>query len=28
MHRRRIDRLLDDDPKPPPDPNQLALQWA
>ena len=28
MHRRRIDRLLDDDPIPAPNPNQLALQWA
>ena len=28
MHRRRIDRLLDDDQHQIPNPNQLALQWA
>jgi IS4 transposase len=28
MHRRRIDRLIGDDPKPPPNPNQLVLQWT
>jgi hypothetical protein len=27
MRRRRIDRLLDPDPQPPLNPNQLALQW-
>lgn len=27
MHRRRIDRLLQTDPPPPLNPNQLALQW-
>lgn len=28
MHRRRIDRLIGDDPKPRIDPNQMVLQWA
>jgi Transposase DDE domain len=28
MHRRRIDRLIGDDPKPRTDPNQMVLQWA
>ena len=28
MHRRRIDRLLQTDPPPPLNPNQLALQWS
>lgn len=28
MHRKRIDRLLGDDPKPRGDPNQMVLQWA
>jgi hypothetical protein len=28
MHRRRIDRLLDCDPPPAPNPNQLVLQWT
>jgi Transposase DDE domain/Domain of unknown function (DUF4372) len=28
MFRRRIDRLIDDDPEPPTNPNQLAIQWA
>jgi hypothetical protein len=28
MHRRRIDRLIDDDPKPAANPNQLVLQWV
>jgi hypothetical protein len=28
MHKRRIDRLINDDPGPPINPNQLALQWA
>lgn len=28
MHRRRIDRLIGDDPRPRTDPNQMVLQWA
>ena len=28
MHRRRIDRLIGSEPKPPPDPRQFAIQWA
>jgi hypothetical protein len=28
MHRKRIDRLIGDDPKPRIDPNQMMLQWA
>lgn len=28
MHRKRIDRLIGDDPKPRIDPNQMRLQWA
>ena len=28
MHRKRIDRLLAPDPKPPINPNQMALQWS
>lgn len=28
MHRRRIDRLIGDDPQPRTDPNQMVLQWA
>jgi len=28
MHRKRIDRLIGPDPKPPADQNQMALQWA
>ncbi len=28
MHRRRIDRLIGDDPKPRIDPNQMVLQWV
>ena len=28
MHRRRIDRLIGDDPKPRIDPNQMVLQWT
>lgn len=28
MHRRRIDSLIGDDPKPRTDPNQMVLQWA
>lgn len=27
MHRKRIDRLIGDDPKPRIDPNQMRLQW-
>jgi hypothetical protein len=27
MHRRRIDRLLDTDPQPSPNPTQMAIQW-
>jgi transposase len=28
MHRKRIDRLIGEDPKPPANPNQMVLQWA
>lgn len=28
MHRRRIDRLIDDDPRPSPNPQQMVLQWG
>lgn len=28
MHRRRIDRLIEDPPKPPSDPKQMVLQWT